>query len=493
MTEQANFNAFPAGETNDVTFGKPSFGVVPPAQNATMTREAFNKQQQANQAFSRGFSGGDVEGGEVEGNVVGGNVEGGEVEGGELDDIISSLTGGERRPDHYTPEEIKKIAKDTHGDVDAKLKQRFKELGYGDIPVFYSEKCPVYATENNQFGPNKTWIATKHPWTKCQEMMGFQHVSKEGYCYPMSAYCYPEDDVVTVTKKTQQSMNSWIEVAKIYNSLRKNKYDEFIRNEIARLKSKQVGIPMDDPAYLSEKEIEDLARAHLPTDLQPLSEYGAVTSLVLTSEKFNEAVSQITGSGDEKYREEIRQILFSTNAYAEQWASTDAGQQQENLNQVSKRLQEHAKDCTEASLLAVQKVPTENLPAAFSADGISADSVSGFTDADNKTWGKINAQKCESVQIGDQPTDLVLIPAEIKARIDTDKLAKGETDPVIQWWRDYYGKKAAEQAKKMNKVFKNVSPFQTEATKPVLASNITIQQPLSQQEQWDRSFKRAVE
>jgi len=416
------------------------------------------------------------------------------IDGGELDEAFFGLIGG-KAPDHFMPKEILDIGKDREGIIDKELQKKFKSLGYGDIPVFYSKKCPIYATENNTLGgKNRTWIATKHPWTKCQELLGYQMVSEEGYCYPQGAYCYPEDDVVTVTKKTVQAVDAWLSTAKLYNSIMKKKYDAFLTAEIARIN--QSGIASE----MTEKEIEELALSHMPAELQPLSEYAATTSLVLTSNAFNEAVSQITNSSDTKQREEIRKILFESNAFAEEWYSDDNVEQNTDLDKKADDLVKHAKLCTDASLLVTAKAPKIAIPSLMAQAQDSTGALAGQVTADpiklsaedGAIWAKAGT-KCDAVKIGDKPEDMVLIPKEINARFDPKKAEKGEAnDPVVAWWRMYYGAKYEEQAKKLKNVTKNISPFETHGKRVELA-DVKVMRSKGAQEYFDNEFDDALD
>jgi hypothetical protein len=347
----------------------------------------------------------------------------------------------------------------------------------------------MYASENNTLGgKNRTWIATKHPWTKCQELLGYQMVSEEGYCYPQGAYCYPEDDIVTVTKKTVQAVDSWLATAKLYNSIMKKKYDSFLAAEIARIGESEFGKSM------TAKEIEELALSHMPSDLQPLSEYAATSSLVLTSNAFNDAVSQITSSSDTKQREEIRRILFESLAMSEEWMSDDIAQQNQELDKTSERLVNKAKVCTDASLVATAKVNKTALPKLMNnLDNDTEATNAGLTDLDKATWLKAKTADCEAVKIGDKSHDLVLIPKEINARFDPKKAEKGEAnDPVVAWWRMYYGAKAEEQAKKLRNVSKNISPFESDTHKVELA-DVKVMRPKSAQEYFDKQLDAALQ
>lgn len=387
--------------------------------------------------------------------------------GGELDDAFYGLVGG-AAPQHFSPKEILEIGKDREGIIDKELQKKFKSLGYGEIPVFYSKKCPVYASENNSLGPNKTWIATKHPWSKCQELLGYQMVSEEGYCYPQGAVCYPEDDVVTVTKKTVQAVDAWLSTAKLYNSIMKKKYDTFLAAEIARL------VASPETANMTSKEIQDLAISHMPVELQPLSEYAAVSSLVLTSNAFNEAVSQITKSSDAAQREEIRKILFETAALSAEWASEDAMVQNRELDRTSTRLFNNAKDCTEASLKVQQNTSKELIPRAMALEAAN--------------------NGCDVVKIGASADDVLLIPTEINSRFDKVKAEKGEKeyDPVVVWWRNYYGAKAHDQAQKLRNVAQSISPFEEHVKKPVLAQ-AKMARPPTAQENLDKVLNFALD
>jgi hypothetical protein len=426
------------------------------------------------------------------GAVAGGDLNGGHdfepIDGGELDEAFFGLIGG-KAPEHFMPKEILDVGKDREGIIDKELQKKFKSLGYGDIPVFYSKKCPMYATENNTLGgKNRTWIATKHPWTKCQELLGYQMVSEEGYCYPQGAYCYPEDDIVTVTKKTVQAVDSWLSTAKLYNSIMKKKYDSFLTAEIARIRASGIDADMTD------KEVEELALSHMPVELQPLSEYAATTSLVLTSNAFNDAVSQITNSSDTKQREEIRKILFETLAFSEDWVRDDVTQQNDLLDKKAKDLQEDAKKCTDASLLAVEKVDKSKILQLMSKPG-NADAAddAGLKGEDKAVWQAALDTKCEKVQIGEKAHDVILIPKEVNARFDAKKAEKGEAnDPVVAWWRMYYGAKAEEQAKKLRNISKHISPFETDVHRVELA-DVKVMRPKSVQEYFDKQLDDALD
>jgi len=451
-------------DRSDVLYERNDFA-IPDAPSISPTTIALKESRAASKALE-GFRGGDFE----------------PIDGGELDDAFLGLVGGATPPEHFMPKEITDVGKDHEGVIDEALKKKFKSLGYGDIPVFYAKKCPVYATDNNTLGPNRTWIATKHPWAKCQELLGYQMVSEEGYCYPQGAYCYPEDDVVTVTKKTVQAVDAWLSTAKLYNSIMKKKYDSFLEAETARIQAQQPD--------LTPKEVEELAISHMPSELQPLSEYAATTSLVLTSTSFNEAVSQITNSSDVKQREAIRKILFETLSLSEEWVDDNQTAQNNKLDVAAKRLVDDAKDCTEASLLAAQKISPENLPLVMAEPGAN---LSLFEPgADQETWSK-SADKCEAVKVGAKSTDLLLIPKEVNARFDAKKAEKGEAnDPVVAWWRMYYGAKADEQATKLRNISKSLSPFETKVHKPDLA-DVSISRNKTGQQLYDDLINKAVQ
>jgi hypothetical protein len=345
------------------------------------------------------------------------------------------------------------------------LEDKLAKLGY-DIPYFYDDKCPSYIrSHNNTFGTpgEKRWIETKNPWSKCQEQMGFQFVSKNGFCYPHGMTCFPEDDLLSTTHKTVESVDNWIQLAKIYNSIKQKQYVEFLEGEKARIRLE----PQN--ADLTEKEVEELAKSHVPAELAGVPEFAAVQTMVTLSDQLEKAVGEITSTSDPAQREEIKNILRRTGSMRDEWADDDKEMETLNLNRIASNVLEEAKKCTDASLAVTTNIAADNITNALSrlaAPGGTATSVAdvmpGGVLPSTVKAGTLNdaTNKCDVLKTGDGPADAVLIPKVINQRIDQEKLARGEpVDPIVNWWRTYYGAKAVEEARSINKVANKLSPF----------------------------------
>jgi hypothetical protein len=349
-----------------------------------------------------------------------------------------------------------------------KLHRKLKDQYGQEVVYFYDDKCPSYLhSHNNTFGApgEKRWVETKNPWAKCQEQMGFQFVSKNGFCYPYGMTCFPEDDLVTTTIKTIDTMDNWIQLTKIYNSVQQKKYNDFLETEKARIRAEPQN--MD----LSDAEVEQLAKSHVPADLEGVPEFGAVQTLVTLSTQLEDAVSEITTTSDANQREEIKRILRATGSMRDDWADEDKTMEAANLQRIASNLLEDAKKCTDASvavsnnvasdkvLQVLTNVQTQGALGAATALGLAG---AGQLPSTLKANTLNDAQnKCDVLKTGDGPADAVLIPKTINQRIDMERLAKGEpVDPIVNWWRTYYGAKAHEEAKKIAKIASKVSPFE---------------------------------
>lgn len=418
---------------------------------------------------------GSLAGGEEEG-LQGGEIEGGDDEldfsgGDDWENAADMLLNGGytvSTPAHLMPKEIQKAVKGTagnHGKGNEQLKKVQEELekkGY-HVTYFDTEKCPSYIrSSNNTFGTpgEKRWVETKHPWAKCQEQMGFQFVTKNGFCYPYGMTCYPEDDLVTTTQKTVETVDNWIQLAKIYNSVQQKKYMEWMEGEKARIRAEPQNEGMTD------KEVEDLARSHLPPEYAGLPEYGAVKTLVTLSTQIEDAVSEITSSSDSAQREAIKKILRNTGSMRDEWADEDKKIESMNLDRIATNLVKDAKDCTTASIDIVNNVAPENVVKVLTA--VTTGGSAGATLANDgvepsKATTLNNAQgKCNVLKTGDKPNDAVLIPKSVETHIDLDKLDQGEAvDPIVNWWRTYYGTEAERESKRLNKIASKLSPFES--------------------------------
>jgi hypothetical protein len=239
-----------------------------------------------------------------------------------------------------------------------KLNKKLRDQYGQEVVYFYDDKCPSYLhSHNNTFGTpgEKRWVETKNPWSKCQEQMGFQFVSKNGFCYPYGMTCFPEDDLVTTTIKTVDTMDNWIQLTKIYNSVQQKKYNDFLEAEKARIRTE----PQN--ADLTDAEVEELAKSHVPPELEGVPEFGAVQTLVTLSTQLEDAVSEITTTSDSNQREEIKRILRSTGSMRDDWADEDKVMEAANLQRIASALLEDAKKCTDASVAISNNVSADQI------------------------------------------------------------------------------------------------------------------------------------
>lgn len=402
--------------------------------------------------------------------------EGEDIEGGDDWDLFADrllnggafLRGGARGPAHTNPEVIVdamgRSSGPKYGSKDKEAIQKLHKKLYDqygqEVVYFYDDKCPSYLhSHNNTFGApgEKRWVETKNPWAKCQEQMGFQFVSKNGFCYPYGMTCFPEDDLVTTTIKTVDTMDNWIQLTKIYNSVQQKKYNDFIEAEKARIRTE----PQN--ADLTDAEVDELAKSHVPPELEGVPEFGAVQTLVTLSTQLEDAVSEITTTSDANQREEIKRILRSTGSMRDDWADEDKIMEAANLQRIASSLLEDAKKCTDASVAISNNVAADQVTlklGQIAAPG-QAGGVPGLPSTVKQSLITDARDKCDVLKTGDGPADAVLIPKSINQRIDMEKLAKGEpVDPIVNWWRTYYGAKAHEEAKKIAKIASKVSPFE---------------------------------
>ena len=441
---------------------------------------------------SRGFA--------VLGALKGGDVD---IEGGEdWEGFAESFLSGGAVPAHSMPDAVHKYVSG-HASAYEKSKE-IKELdkklasqGY-KVTSFYSEQCPSYLKDtNNTFGaPNeKRWVETKHAWAKCQEQMGFQFVSKNGFCYPYGMTCYPEDDLISTTHKTAETMDNWIQLAKVYNNVQQKKYVEWLQGEKARIRAE----PQNEG--LTDKEVEDLAKQHIPKDLQGIPEFGAVQTLVTLGAQLEDAVSEITSSSDIAQREAIKRILRDTRVLEEEWVDSNAQVQNAQMDAVARGLIDSSKDCTTASLAITNKLSeidrryAMNSAAARGATGFASDGspVMSYLLSPTEQAAVAKATECATLPTGPKDSDVVLIPKKIESRIDREALARGEpTDPIVDWWRKYYQQRVKEDSKKTISIASKVSPFEVSEHRKEFAEIPRYANQQSAETVLEASLKRAV-
>jgi hypothetical protein len=182
-------------------------------------------------------------------------------------------------------------------------------------------------------------------------------------------------------------------------------------------------------ADMSEDEITKLALTHLPAEYKGIPDRAAVLAVTVISAEL--AGDEFTNSNDPKELARLRQIL--QNGYLrEEWENEDKYVEQTALTQKSKQILESAKLCADS---------TTDLQAA---------------DAD-----------CVKKQFPD-PNDFsktvdVYMPATINKQIDEEAIKRGESvQPIVDWWRKYYGERYLEKQKKKLDLAARISPFKTD-------------------------------
>ncbi len=304
-----------------------------------------------------------------------------------------------------------------------KMRDRLAALGY-DITVYKTKSCPAFVKGDGNSSPGGTaqWVETKNPWPKCMEQMGYQFVTENGYCYPNGMACYAQDDVKGTTKKTIDVAQNWIELARIYNSVQQKEFDEWYNVELARVNSSM------DTAGLSEQEKKDLILSHMPPEFRGVPKGAVVQSMVTIAAELENAVSELSSSNDVKQRRELMDLLRSTRTMAAQWESANHVFEQQNLERTAEQLVNATKECITVS------------------------------EQQKKMPGKVlyPTQNCQVLDLG---TEQYLMPTQVRARLDTDAVAKGgPVDPLVTWWRRYNDLKSAEDQKKFGELKRQLAP-----------------------------------
>ena len=385
---------------------------------------------------------------------LGGGSDDSEMWGGDVNDyeaMLAYLEGGFQLEGgalpsniHTAPLVVQDAVDELHPKTDEEraLKKKLALMGR-EITVYKTEHCPSFVNDdNNSFGTpgQRGWIETVHPWAKCQEQMGFQFQTSNGYCYPQGMSCYPQHDVKGALAKTEYEALNYQEMAKIYNSVVQEEYMSWLAAEKARIKR-------DNPR-INETELEALAKSHTPVEYEGIPNAVAVQTMVTISRELEQKVSELTNSTDAKERQLLKDIIVKYGTMKAQWADKDLTAQARKLDAITKTFVDQAEKCTTKSVTENDKPVPSIMP------GGTAGGVAG----------------CDVLELGDQK---LLIPAQIKARIDEKAIERGEpVDPLVEWWRSYYASKEDEHKKKFSKLRSRLAP-EFDRGKSVLHKRVT--------------------
>lgn len=342
-----------------------------------------------------------------------------------------------------------------------------EKMGY-KVTFFKVDECPTFLSGNNNtrgIPGNRGWVKTNSAWGQCLVENGYQFYDSNGFCVPEGSTCHPKDDLKTATLKTIAQSEHWRQLASIWNYVQTKKLTDALEAEKERIRS----APQN--AGLTDDEVTALAQKNLPADMQ-LPSNAAVQTLTTLSTQIEDAVSEIAPTGDASQREEIKRILKATGSMRDDWADEDKTMEAANLNRIASSILDDAKKCTDASLAIANNVAADYITSTLATQvNFGGANVAQYAPTVDPNVLVAADTKCDVLKTGDGPADAVLIPKTINQKIDTEKIAKGEpVDPIVNWWRTYYGAKAHEEAKKIAKIAAKVSPFEGSIPKPAAES-----------------------
>jgi hypothetical protein len=353
-------------------------------------------------------------------------LEGGDIEGGEdVDAVDFFLSGGLSGGFHSPPEDVRD-AVDTP--LNAKAEKARKELAKKGIEIatYKVPQCPVFVDPNNTTVGTKgqaRWIETKDPWTKCQEQLGVQFQTPDGFCYPSGMACYPEENVIGYTKQTENLLQHWSAMATMLNQIKQEKFKEWLAGKMAEVRAAR------ENALLSEKEIKEIAMLQMPAEFHGLPEETAIYS-VTAAQTLQDTIRGLTNSTDEAHKSELSDILLGSNLLSEQWSNDDKVLAATQRSRIAGDIVQASKACAEKSIEeAAKSAPTyDPVPAG-----------------------------CELLDLGGK--NKYFLPQEIHGRVDKEAVARGEApDALVEWWRSYYKSKQEEKARKDLELREKLAP-----------------------------------
>ena len=253
-----------------------------------------------------------------------------------------------------------------------------------------------------------------------------------------------------MTKKTIASVENWMEMARIYNSVQQKRYEDWLEGEKARIRMEPIN------SGLSEAEVIELAKSHMPAEFKGIPERAAVTTLSVVASELAASVNEFTTSNEPAIKAQIREVLRSGYLRGE-WEDDDKYAEAQKLEAKANEIFDKTKSCTdaavkEAKLPVLYTTPAGNVGEKFKPGD--------YPDGSAKQW----AADCEVKSFPDATSatgeQQVLIPKRIANEIDMVALEKGEPPArIVEWWQEYYGKRILEKRKKELELAKKISPF----------------------------------
>jgi hypothetical protein len=382
----------------------------------------------------------------------------------------SNLKGGIVQFD--APKHIREAtiaARDNLTYQERELDMKLQKLGRRPI-VHYEvgEKCPVSLTKyNNLFGKNGSseWVETSHPWTKCQEKMGFQFKTRNGYCYPAEDKCYDTVDIKTRTINTVEMARNWKELAKLTNSLQQAEREAALQENRRQILSDEAN------NNISHSELEEMAHRMLPSSLRMLPDKVAVQAMVSLSEDVESQVHEMTDSSDEEQRRILNRLIREHRLLEEEWKDDNRELAAEYLNDLVKDLVENAKTCSNVSIaIKAQSSSAElrsNIRGALNyantantnTPSLRPDFVQSLPeDTQVLIRSSTLANRCDAQNLYEQ--DAVLMPQRIKLRVpeEGDNIKEIKEDGLINWWKKYHASTLERKQQKTNSLSKSLDP-----------------------------------
>ena len=351
------------------------------------------------------------------------------LQGGEV------LQGGLAPPAHTSPDVIRKAVgrSETHNETadEKKVREQLAAKGY-PVTVYEVASCPTSVNKTgNTYGTGNKWVETKNPWALCQAQMGYQFKTPHGFCYPEGMSCYDNEDVKGARKALERQLDKaaiWQTLASTLNSIKRTEYDAWVAKKRAEIRA--------DPSNyeISDKEVDEIVQLHMPPKFKSLPNTMAVQTMVTVSAELANAMEELNPKGDDAEHKFLAEILEASGTFEASWRDADLKRQEENIDRIATGLVKEAKKCTEDSIKQHNELPRNIRP----------------------TTG------CNVLDIGGEKAH---VPSDVFARIDMEKLEKGEpADPLVMWWRKYDHAKKEEHAKKIAKLRAALNPSNSIAT-----------------------------
>ena len=389
----------------------------------------------------------------------------------DMDNLMNDLlTGGRddvygssiKKPPVKQSPRPSKAADDRTAD-EVELDIELERIGYP--PVNRIKVGPNGPKILNKFGTNSTgvFVESDDPWLQCQKTLGVQYYSKVGnrirYWYNDKEKCYRPADASSQARSTYEKLESFQNLARLINNATQS--DRLQELDKARK------IILADPANdrMSHDDVEALAHSMIPGNLQALPTYSALKTASWVSEDVVSQINEITDSSMAEERSRLMKLIRDNSLMSEEWKDEDALVELEHLKALVEDMVKQANQCTVVSeSIKDNSTVTElrkNMHLAVNVGGtLDPEFKEGLSPKAKLYLNDANfASKCDVQNLG--VNKAVLIPAQIKNRIDEEALTRGEEkalNPVVQWWRQAYNRTAMEERKQAEKLERLIDP-----------------------------------